>query len=66
MKVKMYIDLPEGSYVDPKTLLALGDQTVPLMLGWTRYELEVDLPIKHFREANTVKVKAELTGEMEK
>ncbi len=65
MKVKLWIDLPNDYFVDPKTIFATGDPSSIKMSNQTRYLIEVDLPVGHFKPIADIKVEAVLIGKEE-
>lgn len=59
MKVKLYIDLPDGYYTTTDWVMASGKPSKK-MDGYTRYRVIVDLPEKHFSPDAEVDVDADL------
>jgi hypothetical protein len=66
MKVKLYIDLANEYYQDPKNVSAFGSPFTEPMENYTRYVIEVDLPVKHFKPSSERKVKVLSVGEEER
>ena len=65
MKVKLYIDLNNDFITEEKYAMAYGNVSSQKMSDQTRYLLEVDLPIHHFRAVADRKVEAVVIGKEE-
>jgi len=65
MKIKMWIDLPNDTIMDPKHTYATGDVLSQKMIGWSRYLIEVDLPVHHFKPAEDRKIEVITIGKEE-
>lgn len=68
MKVKLWIDLPDGQkygYAEEENLFATGKPLSNKMDGYTRYLIEVDLPVKHFKPVADRKIEAVVIGKEE-
>ena len=66
MKVKLYIDLPNDYYIQEDAVFATSNPSSEAMDTYTRYVINAELPVKHFRPAKIVEVDCELIGEVEK
>ena len=65
MKVKLYIDLDDNMITDEKNIFALGNPSSQKMNGYSRYLIEVDLPIHHFKPIADRKIEAVVIGKEE-
>ena len=65
MKVELWIDLSDIYITDPKNILAVGMVPSVKLKDYSRYKIEVDLPIHHFRAIEDRKIEAVLIGKEE-
>jgi len=67
MKVKLYMDLPNDYITDEKSVMASGEDVLvsQKMDNYTRYLIEVDMPIHHFRAVADRKIEGILIGKEE-
>lgn len=67
MKVRMYIDLPNDSIVDEKNVFAFSEASAvhQKMPHTSRYLIEVDLPVHHFKPMADRKIEAVTIGKVE-
>ena len=49
MKVSLYIDLPNDYILEPDTIYGTGKPLSQKMVGYSRYKIEIDLPVHHFK-----------------
>jgi len=66
MKVKFYVDLPDTHFADINNVIAVTKPLGQTCQDTTRYVLEVDLPIHHFKPVADRKIEAVLLGKEEK
>lgn len=65
MIIDLYIDLPNDYISEPKMVYANSVPSTQKMEGWSRYKIEVDLPIHHFKSINDRVIKAVTIGKEE-
>ncbi len=67
MKVRMYIDLPNDCITDEKNVYAFSEGSAlhQKMQGYSRYLIEVDLPVHHFKPIADRKIEAVTLGKEE-
>ncbi len=65
MIVKLWMDLPTEYFVKPEDVLAMGDKNSVKMHNHTRYLIEVDLPVHHFKPQADRVIKAVVIGKEE-
>ena len=65
MKKYLYIDLPNDRIVDDTNLFATATPLSQKMIGWSRYKIEVDLPIHHFKPIADREIKSITLGKEE-
>ena len=65
MIVDLYIDLPNDHIIETKYTYAQTEPTLQKMEGWSRYKIEVDLPVHHFKSINDRTIKAVTIGKEE-
>lgn len=65
MKIKMFVDLPNGTIIeDIKTICPVVNISIPVMIGYTRYVFEVDLPDRHFMDVGQIKLENAVAEEV--
>jgi hypothetical protein len=56
MKIQLWADLPNDTFIEPENVCASGLVTGHVMEGWTRYLIEVNMPTYHFKPQATKKL----------
>lgn len=65
MKVNLYIDLPNDNFLPVDMVYAFGKPTSQKMDGYSRYKIEVDLPVHHFKPVSDRTIQAVTLGKEE-